>query len=65
VRSVVHIERCDQQDVRNGHAGYVQAERPKTTFRYSPENGGAKGQDAQKKKMVVSPTWRIEGVQQD
>src|SRR5688572_14446823 len=53
VRSVVHVERRQEDDVGNGHAGYVHMERPCPSFRYSADHAGTKGQYAEDKEVVI------------
>jgi hypothetical protein len=59
VWSVIHVERREQQDVRNGHAGDVDREppAPEPTPRSPPNDAGGKGQDAENKEArIVGPS---------
>ncbi len=55
VRSVVHVERREQQHVRNGHAGDVNREpaAPEPPSRSPANDSGAKRQDAENKEVRV------------
>src|SRR4029434_1931455 len=55
VWSVIHIERCKQQDVRKSHATHMhpQPPGPEPTSGHSADEAGTKGQNTENKKMIV------------